>query len=102
MPAPHARRIAPALVLLVLLAACGGLRERLRGWNAADFTTNESLYRASLDRYEKRKWADAVAGFERLTLELPARDTLLPRAYWYLAQAHARGREHLLAAQGFI
>lgn len=51
--------------------------------------------------FNARHWDNAIQAFERLTLELPARDTLLPRSYWYLATAHARKDEHLLAAQGF-
>ena len=31
---------------------------------------------------------NAVAAFEKLTTDLPARDTLLPRAHWFLARAH--------------
>lgn len=65
------------------------------------FSSNESLYQASLREFQKKKWDNAVAGFEKLTTELPARDTLLPRSYWYLAQAHQRQDEWLLAAQNF-
>lgn len=42
-----------------------------------------------------------MTAFERLTLDLPARDTLLPLAHYYLAQAHVGRREYLLAAQAF-
>jgi outer membrane protein assembly factor BamD len=63
--------------------------------------TNEQLYRASLRELQRKRWDSAVAGFERLTLELPARDTLLPRAHYYLGVAHSGAKEHLLAAQSF-
>lgn len=101
MPATSLRRAGAFLILLVTLSACG-VFNRFQGFRPDEYTTNESLYRASLDQLERGKWGNAVAGFEKLTLELPARDTLLPRAYWYLAKAHAGNREHLLAAQGFI
>ena len=51
--------------------------------------------------YRARHWDNAIQAFERLTLNLPARDSLLPRSYWYLATAHGRKEEHLLAAQGY-
>lgn len=62
---------------------------------------NEALYTASLREYQRHHWDNAVSGFEKLTTDLPARDTLLPRSYWYLAQAHEHMDEHLLAAQSF-
>ena len=62
---------------------------------------NEALYTASLREYQRHHWDNAVSGFEKLTSDLPARDTLLPRSYWYLAQAHEHMDEHLLAAQSF-
>jgi outer membrane protein assembly factor BamD len=65
------------------------------------FTNNEALYAASLSEFERRKWDNAIAGFEKLTADLSARDSLLPRSYWYLASAHERVGEHLLAAQSF-
>jgi outer membrane protein assembly factor BamD len=102
MPVLLLRRAGSALVLLASLSACSRLTARFQGFRPDQFTTNDSLYRASLREFERGKWGNAVAGFEKLTLELPARDSLLPRSYWYLAQSHAHGEEHLLAAQGFI
>ncbi len=66
-----------------------------------NYTSNETLYSASLREYERRKWDNAVSGFEKLTTDLSARDSLLPRSYWYLAWAHEHIGEHLLAAQSF-
>jgi len=81
--------------LLVSAAACRPEFQLKR------FTTNETLYSASLREFQRRKWDNAVTGFDKLTTELPARDTLLPRSYWYLASAHENLGEHLLAAQSF-
>jgi outer membrane assembly lipoprotein YfiO len=49
----------------------------------------------------ERNWDNAVQIFERLTLELPARDTLLPRSHYHLAEAYSGRGEHLLAAQSY-
>lgn len=72
-----------------------------RGFKITQFPSNESLYAAGLREYQKKHWANAIAAFEKLTNDLPARDSLLPRAYWYLATAHKRQDEHLLAAQSY-
>ncbi len=82
-------------VVLVGVAACRP------EFQLKNFTTNEALYTASLRAYDRHHWDNAIAGFEKLTTDLPARDTLLPRSYWYLASAHEHQDEHLLAAQSF-
>lgn len=61
----------------------------------------EKLYVASLTAFKQHHWDDAVAGFEKLTLDLPAHDTLLAPSYYYLGQAHVHKAEPLLAAQSF-
>ena len=65
------------------------------------FTTNEALYKASLRQFERGKWDDAVAGFEKLTLELAPRDTLAPKSFWYLGLARQRQHDYQPAAQAF-
>jgi outer membrane protein assembly factor BamD len=70
-------------------------------FNLKKFTTNEALYAASSDAFKHHHWDDAVTGFEKLTTDLPPRDSLLPRSYWYLAASHEHLEEHLLAAQSF-
>jgi outer membrane assembly lipoprotein YfiO len=72
-----------------------------RGFKIGVYKSNESLYAAGLKQFQARKWDNAIMVFDKLTLELSARDSLLPRAYFYLATAHDRKGEHLLAAQGF-
>jgi outer membrane protein assembly factor BamD len=88
------RRTAAAL-LLVIAAACHP------DFQLKNYKTNEQLYKAGLREFERHKWDNAIAAFEKLTLDLPARDSLLPRSYWYLATAHERQGEHLLAAQSY-
>ena len=89
------RRARNVWVVLFALVAC------TPSFKLSKFRTNDTLYAAAMGEYKARRWDNAIQAFERLTLDLPARDTLLPRAYWYLANAHSRKEEHLLAAQGF-
>lgn len=79
----------------ILVSGCRG------GFRVNRYPTNESLYVAAQQEFQRKRWSNAIAAFEKLTNGLPARDTLLPRAYWYLAQAHGHQREHLLAAQSY-
>jgi outer membrane protein assembly factor BamD len=65
------------------------------------YTTNETLYRAAMAEFDARRWANAVTAFEKLTTDLPARDTLLPRAHWYLARSHAAREEWVLAGTSY-
>lgn len=84
-----------ASIALIFAAACSP------AFKLSRFKTNDTLYAAAMREYRARHWDNSIQAFERLTLNLPARDSLLPRAYWYLATAHARKEEHLLAAQGY-
>ncbi|MGH7619695.1 MAG: outer membrane protein assembly factor BamD [Gemmatimonadaceae bacterium] len=84
-----------ALLLLVAAAACHP------EFSLKTFTSNEALYAASMNEYRHHKWDNAITGFEKLTTDLPPRDTLLARSYWFLASAHQQANEFLLAAQSF-
>ena len=84
-----------AIAAATALAACRG------GFRVNRFPSSEALYAAGLREYEQRHWGNAVQAFEKLTTDLSPRDTLLPRSFWYLASAHARQGEHLLAAQSY-
>jgi len=84
-----------ACVALLAVGACAP------SFKLSKFKTNPALYAAAMRQYKEKHWDNAIQAFERLTLDLPARDTLLPFAYWYLAAAHANKGEHLLAAQGY-
>jgi outer membrane protein assembly factor BamD len=92
----HARTLTwLALAAAAALTACRG------GFRISRYPSNETLYAAGLQEYQRKRWNNAIAAFEKLTNDLPARDSLLPRAYWYLASSHENQREHLLAAQSF-
>lgn len=84
-----------AATLTVLVAACHP------SFQLKNYPTTDRLYQAGLKEFQRHHWENAIAAFEKLTVELPARDTLLPRSYWYLATAHERHGEHLLAAQSY-
>jgi len=85
----------------VVLAAAAGLSACRGGFHINRFPTNDALWAAAVTEYQKHRWGNAIAAFEKLTNDLPARDTLLPRAYWFLASAHTHQRENLLAAQSY-
>lgn len=85
----------------VALASFTALTACRSGFRLSRYSTNEALYAAGIREFEREHWGNAITAFEKLSNDLPARDTLLPRSFWYLAQAHSRQDEHLLAAQSF-
>ena len=87
-----------AAVLVATLAVGAACRP---GFQPRGFPNSGALFTASLAEYNKKHYDNAVSGFERLTLDLSARDTLLPLAHWYLAHAHEMKKEHLLAASSY-
>ncbi len=89
------RGLVAALALGLAAAACRP------AFVVTKFPTNEALYKASLTEFRKHHWENAVSGFDKLTLDLGIRDTLLVPSYWYLGMAHLRQGEDLLAAQAF-
>ena len=84
-----------AAAALLALAGC------IRTFNLRQFPNNEALFRAGVQQLQQKKWDYAVQIFEKLTLELPARDTLLPASHFHLAEAYSARGEHLLAAQSY-
>ena len=88
-------RRALVATLLLLAAACHPEFEITK------FPTNEALYRAATEEFAHARWDNAVAAYEKLTTDLPARDTLLPRSHWFLARAHQEKAEWVLAATSF-
>ena len=89
------RKHAFAAVALVALTGC------YRTFNLRQYPNIEALYAAGVQQLHTKKWDNAVLIFEKLTLELPARDTLLPASHFHLAEAYGQRREHLLAAQSY-
>lgn len=94
---PVAVRRGAVCAALVVLASCrgGGFRvERFAGDSVA-------LYRAGVSELGLKHWDNAITAFEKLSNDLPARDTLLPSTQFLLGQARSKNLEHLLAAQAF-
>jgi len=83
------------LVALAASVACS------RGFQLRKYPQLDALFTASVAEFKAKRWDNAVAGFEKLTLDLSARDTLLPMSHWYLAQSHEEKGEHILAATSF-
>jgi outer membrane assembly lipoprotein YfiO len=88
------------LATLLGLALAGGACSR--GFQVRRYEDSQSLFVAALAEFNKGKWANAIQGFEKLTLDLSPRDTLLPPSHWYLARAHEGQREHILAATSYV
>lgn len=84
---------------LVLCALGLGMAACVKPFIPARITPSTALYEASLREYQREKWDNAILGFEKLTLDLPARDTLLSRSHWYLGMAHFRNKQYILAGQ---
>lgn len=87
------------LLILALALTASACTQSL---NVRRFSTSAALYEAGKQRFDEKKWDDAVLAFEKLTFDLPQRDTLLPLAHWYLGQARRNNGERVLAAQSFM
>src|SRR5438445_13703927 len=62
------------------------------------YTSSDKLFQVAMAEYKAGRYDNAAKAFEKLTLDLSARDPRLPLAYYYLAQSQARNNEYLLAA----
>lgn len=71
------------------------------GFELKNFPTDSAIFEAGVREFNARHWDNAALAFERLTISLPPRDTLLPPAFWYLGRTQQRRGEWLLAAQTF-
>ena len=55
-----------------------------------------------MQQLQQKKWDYAVQIFEKLTLELPARDTLLPASHFHLAEAYCAARRTSPGGPGLL
>jgi len=62
------------------------------------YTDPNKLYQVAMAEYKAGRYDNAARAFEKLTLDLPARDPRLPLSYYYLAQSQTKNGEYLLAA----
>jgi outer membrane protein assembly factor BamD len=88
----------PLLAVLSLIAIGGCHRNRFQ---PLKFSSHEALFDASVRELKAHRWDHAIQGFEKLTTDLPARDPLLPQAYYHLGEAHLGRKEYILAAQSY-
>jgi outer membrane assembly lipoprotein YfiO len=92
----------PSVCRAAVLAAAFSVATACRPtFQPRGFPSSTALFKASMAEYDAKRYDNAVTGFERLTLDLSARDTLLPLSHWYLAHAHEMKNEHLLAASSY-
>jgi outer membrane protein assembly factor BamD len=91
----------PSAIRLATLTAFAALGACRPAWSPNRFPTNEQLYHESLRQFRARHYDNAILGFDRLTVNLPARDTLFAPSLYYVGRAHQAKGEWLLAAQTF-
>jgi len=91
----------PRVLGHLALAALLGAAACRTNFSTRKFPSNSALFKASMAEYKAKRWENAVTGFEKLTTDLTARDTLLPLAHYYLGQSHEKKGEFLLAAQSY-
>ena len=58
----------------------------------------DKLYQVAMAEYKAGRYDNAAKAFEKLTLDLSARDPRLPLAFYYLAQSQTKQGQNLLAA----
>jgi outer membrane assembly lipoprotein YfiO len=83
------------VAVLVGAAGCS------RGFQVRDYPTPVQLYLAGLAELQAGNAKNAVTALDQVVVLLGPRDTLLPRAYWYLGRAHDAREHHLLASKAY-
>ena len=83
---------------IALAFAVGACR---RGFQVRDYPSPQTLYVAGMEQFNQGKWKNAVTALDQVVVLLGPSDTLLPRAHFYLAQAHEKRGHYLLASKSF-
>jgi outer membrane protein assembly factor BamD len=86
------RRAGIGIAVAIMLAACG------KSLQVKNYPTPMSLYSAGVAEYNLGNWSNAITALEQVTILLPPRDTLLPRAHMMLGRAYDKKKSYLLAA----
>lgn len=97
----RARRIGAALVALVACHHGGGELETTATPQGISRDSVMVLWQRAVVLHGKGQWADAATRFERITLELPATDTLALQARFRLAECQLGQGQQLQAAREF-
>ena len=84
-----------SLLLALLLAAPLACKP---AFDPKSYPSADKLYQVAMAEYKAGRYDNAAKAFEKLTLDLPARDPRLPLSYYYLAQSQTKNSEYLLAA----
>jgi outer membrane protein assembly factor BamD len=80
-------------VLLVALTACSARAPQPRA-------TADELFERGLQQYERRRWTEAIATFERLLIEYPG-GARTQEVRFYIAEAYFGRQEYVTAAAEF-
>ncbi len=96
MSAPRRTFARAALAVLAVagLAACHGFDPRA-------YTAPEDLFTASLRQFRAGRYDKAVSGFQALTFNVGAQDTLYPLARYFLAASYFGQGDFIAAAHEF-
>ncbi|HKS07406.1 MAG TPA: outer membrane protein assembly factor BamD [Gemmatimonadaceae bacterium] len=90
-----------ALLVCAVFAAAFASGACRRGFQVRDYPSPQELYIAGMEQFRQEKWKNAVTALDQVVVLLGPRDTLLPRAHLYLAQAHAHRDHFLLASKSY-
>lgn len=93
-----ARRIRVGLLIVAGLIGAGACKPT---FNASTYPDMDSLFKAAMAQYKGKHYDNSAKAFERLTVELPARDPRVPIAFFYLAKSQEKNGERLLAAKSY-
>lgn len=83
------------------LGACLLLLSGCHHFNPRAYTNPETLFRDSMREFRAGRFQRAFGGFQKLTFDLPSRDTLAPRARFLMAECHFGLRDFVTAAREF-
>lgn len=83
-----------AVGLLFLLAGC-------RHFDPRSYQSTDALFRDSMREFRAGRFRTAAGGFQKLTLDLAARDTLQTLAQYLLAECHFGQQDYATAAREF-
>jgi TolA-binding protein len=86
---------------LILCLSCAHRAKPATGAGPVTREDLAGLWRRAVGEYTQGHWAKSAAIFERLTLELPAGDTLVTEAHFRLAECYFGEGSQLQAAREF-
>jgi outer membrane assembly lipoprotein YfiO len=85
-----------------VLALALGLSACKPSFRVQSFDSTASLYAAAVREQEAGRRDNAIQAYERLQVQLPPSDTLLPVVHRALGDLHGKQKQWLLAAQAYV